>query len=335
MKQKSAIIAGAIASALLIFLIYTTWLLVREVPVELQGEAEARQMKVSLKLTGRIDSMAVYRGQSVNKGDFLYSISSPEVDARMSQAEAVKSAAEAQHKKAKTGAQEEDIRAAYNNYQKASAALEYARKSYTRVKNLYDNGVVPAQKLDETEMQLKVAEQTAEAAKAIWEKAEGGARIEDKEAAGALVKQAEGVVAEVASYLEETRAYAPIAGEIANIMSEVGELTPAGFPVVTLVDLDDIWIVFNIREDLLSPIRKGTRFEGRIPALGGEKQLFEVTYISVQGDYATWNATKSSGDFDKKTFEVHARPVAKIEGLRPGMSVLVNWDAIADKAKKE
>lgn len=335
MKQKSVIIVGAVVSALLIFLIYTTWLLARRVPIEIQGEAEARQVKVSSKVTGRIDSMGVYRGQTVIKGDFLFSISSPEVEAKMSQAMAVKSAAEAQQLKAVSGAQKEDIQAAYNSYLKAAAALEFAGKSHTRIKNLYESGVVPEHKLDETEMQLRVARETAGAASALWEKAKGGARSEDKDAAGAMVKQAEAVIAEISSYVNETLAVAPISGEVANILSEEGELTPAGFPVITLVDLEDVWVVFNIREDLLAGIEKGARFEARFPALAVERVLLEVTYISVMGDFATWNATKASGDFDMKTFEVHARPVGRVDGLRPGMSALVDWDKIADMRKKE
>lgn len=326
MKQNRNIIAGALISALLIFLLYTTWLLAKPVPLEVQGQVEATQVKVSLKLTGRIDSLAVYRGQSVRQGDFLFSVESPEVEARLGQAQAARMAAEAQHLKALSGAQKEDVQAAYNTYLKAEAALEFAEKSNERIQNLYERGVVPAQRKDEMEMQLTIARETAGAARAIWEKAKGGARSEDKEAAAAMVRKADAVIAEVSAFLHETRAYAPIDGEVANILSERGELTPAGFPVVTLVDLSQVWVVFNLREDMLAGLRKGDRFEARFPALGGQTAELEVSYIAALGDFATWNATKTTGDFDRKSFEVHARPVAPIEGLRPGMSALVNWD---------
>jgi len=331
MKHNRNLIVGAIVVGLLIFMIYSTWLLARPVPLEVQGQVEARQVKVSTKVTGRIDSMAVYRGMEVKKGDFLFSIESPEVEAKLGQAEAARMAAEAQQFKAIAGAQKEDIQAAYNTYLKAAAALEFAEKSHKRIENLYASGVVPEHKRDEMEMQLAIAKETAEAAKAIWNKAKGGARSEDKDAAAALVKKADAVIAEVNAFVNETRAYASISGEVANVMSEEGELTPAGFPVVTLVDLEDVWVVFHLREDLLASISKGDHFKASFPALGNKEVELEVTYINVLGDFATWNATKTSGDFDMRTFEVHARPFENTPGLRPGMSALVEWDEVGDK----
>lgn len=330
MKQNRNLIVGAIVIGLLIFLMYTTWLLARPQPIEVQGQVEARQVKVSSKVTGRIDSMAVYRGMRVTKGDFLFAIESPEVEARLGQAEAARMAAEAQQFKAMAGAQKEDIQAAYNTYLKAAAALEFAEKSHQRIDNLYQSGVVAAHKRDEMEMQLTIAQETAEAARAIWNKAKGGARSEDKDAALALVKRADAVIAEVNAFVNETRAYASISGEVANVMSEQGELTPAGFPVVTLVDLEDVWVVFHLREDLLAAIKKGDHLSARFPALGMERVLLEVSYIHALGDFATWNATKTSGDFDMRTFEVHARPLEYAAGLRPGMSALVDWDKVVN-----
>jgi HlyD family secretion protein len=170
--------------------------------------------------------------------------------------------------------------------------------------------------------------ETEKAAKAIWEKAKSGARLEDKKAAAALVKRAQGAVEEVQSYMNETLIFAPEDGEIANIIAEKGELVPAGFPVVSLVDLEDVWVTFNLREDYLAKIKMGSVFEARFPALGMKKVKLKVSYIHVQAAYANWNATKTMGDFDMKTFEVQARPVEKVDGLRPGMSALVNWDEV-------
>jgi HlyD family secretion protein len=149
----------------------------------------------------------------------------------------------------------------------------------------------------------------------------------------ALVMQADGVLTEVNSYLSETKIVAPIKGEIANIIASRGELVPAGYPVITIVDLDDVWVTFNLREDLLSSIHKGSTFKARFPALGMKEVLLKVSYINSLGEFATWNATKTSGDFDMKTFEIHAVPAEKIEGLRPGMSALVNWDEVKKQSQ--
>lgn len=325
MKNTKNSIAGIVVFGVLMFLGYTVWLLTRPVPVEIQGEVVASEIKVASKLVGRIDSLPAQRGMEIKKGDLLFRIVSPEVEAKMSQAQGAKLAAEAQLLKASNGARPQDIQAAYNVYQKAKAAANFAQKTYARVESLFKDGVMPAQKKDEVETKMLAALETEKAAKAIWQKAKEGVRIEDKRAAEALVKRAEGAVDEVQSFMNETLIFAPQDGEVANIIASQGELVPAGFPVVSLVDLNDIWVTFNLREDYLTKIKKGTEFFARFPALGMKKVKLKVTYIHVQAAYANWNATKTMGDFDMKTFEVQARPVNKIADLRPGMSALVNW----------
>jgi HlyD family secretion protein len=312
-------------SALVLFLVFSIWMISRPKPLEIQGEVDATQVKVASKLVGRLDSLAVHKGDIVKKGQLLFILKSPEITARLEQANAALKGAEAQSLKAKTGAQIEDIQAAYNMYLKAQAAYELSDKTFSRINSLYKDGVLPAQKRDEAETQLKVSLETANAAKAIWEKAKNGTRSEDKETARALVARAEGAINEVESYMNETCIYSPIDGEVANIIAESGELVSAGYPIVTLVKLDDSWITFNLREDLLASIKKGSVFSARFPALGDKELQLKVTYINVLGSFATWNATKTSGDFDMKTFEIHAKPIEKIEGLRPGMSALVDW----------
>ncbi|MDP4209771.1 MAG: efflux RND transporter periplasmic adaptor subunit [Bacteroidota bacterium] len=333
MNKKGIVLAAIGIAALVIFLIYSTWVITRPKPLEIQGEVEATQVKVASKLVGRIDSLPVHKGDAVKKGQLLFTLKSPEIEAKLAQAHAALNGAEAQNSKAKAGAQSEDIQAAYNTYLKAQAANELAEKTFERVNNLYKDGVMPAQKRDEAETQLKAARETANAAKAIWEKAKNGTRIEDKEAAKSLVARAEGVIQEVESYINETCIYAPIDGEIANIVAESGELVSAGYPVVTLVKLDDCWVTFNLREDLMASIIKGSEFMAKFPALGNKEIKLRVTYINVLGSYATWNATKTSGDFDMKTFEVRAVPVEKVAGLRPGMSALVDWKKVKNSDK--
>jgi HlyD family secretion protein len=329
-KTKNYIVTGAII-VLSIFAAYTIWLISKPIPLEVQGEVEATHVKVASKIVGRIDSLPIHKGQEVQAGEVLFRIESPELNAKLEQAQAVQKAAQAQKDKAYNGARVEDIQAAYNNWKKAEAASNLAQKTFKRISNLFNDGVIAEQKRDEAETQMLAAVETEKAAKALYEKAVNGAQQEDKNAAGALVDQAKGVIAEVTSYLNETFIKAPISGEIANIISERGELVPAGYPVVTIVELNDVWVTFNLREDLLADVQKGTKFPARVPALGNKEITLEVTYINALGDYATWNATKTSGDFDLKTFEVQAHPMEKNIGLRPGMSVLVDWKTVSKK----
>ena len=333
MKKNGNILAAIGIAALLIFLVYSTWIISRPKSLEVQGEVEATQIKVASKLVGRIDSLPIHKGDFVKKGQLLFTLSSPEIEAKLDQANAALKGAKAQNSKAIAGADAEDIQAAYDTYMKANAAFELAEKTYKRVANLYKEGVLPAQKHDEAETNQEAARQTARAAKAIWEKAKKGTRIEDKTSASSMVDRAEGAIKEVESYLNEMNIYSPIDGEVSNIIAESGELVAAGYPVVTLVKLDDSWVTFNLREDLLASVRKGSTISAKFPALGNKEINLKISYINVLGNFATWNATKTSGDFDMKTFEVHATPVEKTDGLRPGMSALVDWKKVKSAAQ--
>lgn len=330
MKNNRFFLLAVGTIALLTVIILVGWYVLKPQPYIIQGEIEATQVKVASKLAGRVDSLCVKEGDAVTAGMLLYTLSSPEVHAKYEQASAVRQAALAQSQKANNGARQEEIEAAYTTWQKAEAAADFAQKSFKRIQNLFDKGVVAAQKRDEVETQYKAAKYTAESAKAVYEMYKKGARNEDKLAAGALVNQASGAVNEVSSYLRETHLTSPINGEVASVIAERGELIGSGYPVITLVDLKDVWVTFNLREDFLSKIKMGKTFKGVIPALGSKEVQFKVTYIAALGTYATWTATKTSGDFDRKTFEIKARPVDAQVGLRPGMSVLVNWNNIEE-----
>ena len=321
--SKKTFITAAIIVAILAFIGYTLVVVLQKKPTVLQGEVEATQFKVSSKLAGRVQEIAVKKGQKVNKGDLIFSIESPEVNAKMDEAVAARSAASAQNRKAINGAQEEDIAAAYSLYVKAEAAAQFAEKSFERIQNLFESGVVPAQQRDEVETKMKAARETANAAKAQWQKAEKGAREEDKATAAAMVQRADAAIKQVQAYLDETTIYSGADGEVSGINVEAGELVNTGFPVVTLINLDDVWVTLFVREDLLNDFKMGSNFRAKIPGLDNREFDFQVTYVSAAGEFARWNATKTSGEFDLKSFEIEARPVSKIEGLRPGMSVVI------------
>jgi HlyD family secretion protein len=321
--SKKTIITSAIIVGILVFIGYTLVVVLQKKPTILQGEVEATQFKVSSKLAGRVQEIVVKKGQKVNKGDLVFTIDSPEVNAKMDEAVAARSAASAQNRKAINGAQEEDIAAAYSLFVKAEAAAQFAEKSFERIQNLFESGVVPAQQRDEVETKMKAARETANAAKAQWQKAEKGAREEDKDAAFALVQRADAAIKQVQAYLDETTIYSGAGGEVSGINVEAGELVNTGFPVVTLINLDDVWVTLFVREDMLNDFKMGSTFRAKIPGLDNQEFDFKVSYVSPAGEFARWNATKTSGEFDLKSFEIEARPVSKIEGLRPGMSVII------------
>lgn len=306
----------------------TSYFLIKPEPILLQGEVEATQIRVSSKIAGRIEKFYVLEGSQVKKGDRLVSIESLELDAKMLQAVSSRQAAVAQNEMTETGTRTEMVQSAKSMWLKAQAAEDLALKTYKRVKTLNTEGVLPTQKLDEAKANYQVSKNTTEAAKANYDMAATGARKEDKQMAQAMMAKAEGAVAEVQAYIEETELTAPISGETTSIVPKTGELITPGFPIITIVDLNDVWVTFNLKEELLTKIKMGTVIEATFPALGEEKKQLKVNYINALGQYATWHATKTSGDFDMKTFEVRAIPMNEITGLRPGMTALVEWSLI-------
>lgn len=288
----------------------------------IMGQAEATTIRISGKVPGRIASYRFNEGDQVKAGDTLVFLSTPEVQAKLMQVEAVKAAAEAQHAKAMKGARDQEVTAAYEMWQKAQAGLTIAKKSYDRVRNLYEKGVMSAQKKDEAEANYNAMVATEKAARSQYEMAKEGARKEDKAAAAALVNQASGALAEVESYVEESALVAPIDGEISERFPEVGELVGTGAPIMNIADLTDMWVSFSIREDLLSQVKVGNEVKAFVPALDNQEITLKVYYMKDMGTYAAWKATKTTGQYDTKTFEVRARPVQPVEGLRPGMSVI-------------
>lgn len=323
-QSKHNLLVGLLALlAVIVCVAVIGFIVSRPEKVILQGEAEATEYRVSGKLPGRIVQYYGEEGDKVTKGDTLVFIDSPEVRAKLAQATAAKSAAEAQNRKAINGARKEQIAGAYEMWQKAKAGEDIMQKSFERVQHLYDKGVISAQKRDEAEAQYKAAVATAKAAESQYTMALNGAQKEDKDAALALVERAEGAVSEVEAYMTDLYLTAPASGEITERFPKQGELVGTGAPIMTITDLDDMWFSFNVREDLLGDLAVGKTVSLSIPALGDKNYKAKVTFMNVMASYATWRATKASGQFDAKTFEVRMRPVEKIPNLRPGMSAII------------
>mgnify|MGYP000989155397 FL=1 len=284
----------------------------------IQGEVEVTEYRVSSKVPGRVAKILVEEGQKVHAGDVLAVLEAPDVAAKLTQAEGAEAAAAAQSRKAQKGAREEQIQGAYELWQKAIAGRQVMEKSYARVKRLHDEGVATAQKLDEVVAQRDAAIATERAAKSQYDLAKNGAQLEDKQAAAAVVQRAEGAIREVRSYLKETVLRASLDGEVTDIFPSLGELVGTGAPVMNVALMDKMWVAFNVREDHLSQIKMNAVVDAVVPALGDKAVRLRITNIKDMGTYAAWKATKTTGQYDMKTFQVKATPIEKVEGLRPG-----------------
>ena len=302
---------------------YGLWRAAVPPAVVLQGQMEAQETDVAPKVAGRIGEVLVREGQPVRSGDALIRMDSPEIEAKVAQAQAARDAASAVARKAANGARPQEVEMARANWQRAQAAADLASKSWQRVDRLAREGLVAAQKRDEAYANFVAARDQARAARAQYDLAVAGARSEDRAAANAQERQVAAVVAEARVAQSEAALSSPVAGEVAKVYAKVGEIAPQGVPVVTVVDLQDQWLVLNVREDRVQRFAIGSQFEGSIPALKQDKVVFKVTASSVLPDFATWRATRSDQGFDMRTFEIKARPLQPIAGVRPGMSVLV------------
>lgn len=291
-------------------------------PQILQGQMQAREYSVSSKLAGRIQGVRVKKGDWVKKGDLIYQVHSPEVEAKLTQAQAGYEAAKALREEADKGARQEAIISAKDVWSSAKAMADLAQKTYERIEELYKNGVVSLQRKDETFAAYQSARYNENAAYQQYKIALEGLRDEAKRAVSEKENAARGQVNEVEAYIKDINAYAPITGEVSNVLLHDGELSPSGFPVVLLVDLQDAWLKLSVSEQYLSRFQKDAVFEGYIPALKLSVK-FKVEYVAVMGDFATWRASASSRGYDMKSYEIEARPLSPIEGFRVGMSVLV------------
>ena len=323
-KKNYNLVIGISALVIIVLIIaFVGYLVSKPRPQVIQGEAEATEYRISCMVPGHVTELYYREGQEVHKGDTVAFIDSPQVRAKLAQAKAARSAAQAQSTKAKNGAQREQIAGAYQLWQQARVQEDIMKKSFDRVKKLYEQKVVPAQKYDETKAKYDAAVAQERAAKSQYDMAVRGARAEDKAAAEALVHQADGAIQEVNSYLKELYLISPADGVISSVYPRQGELVGQGSPVMSVTDLSDIWFTFNIREDQLHSMNVGDELTVSIPALDGATIRATVNYMAVRESYATWKATKESDLYDAKTFEVRAVPAETLKGLRPGMTAIV------------
>ncbi|MBQ9356734.1 MAG: HlyD family efflux transporter periplasmic adaptor subunit [Prevotella sp.] len=322
-KQHNNILLAVAGFALVVIIVALIgFLAIDRDPDVIQGQVEVSEYRVSSKVPGRILEIRVSEGDFVHAGDTLAIIDAPEVRAKMQQAQGAQDGAAALELMARNGARREQVQAAFQLLQQAKAGLEIAQKSFDRAQHLFDEGVVSAQKRDEAEALLKSSQAQVQAAQSQYDMAVNGARQEERMAAAAQVDRARGAVQEVNAYINETVQIAQMDGEVSSIYPKVGELVGTGSPIMTISMMNDMWGTFNVREDQLADMQVGAEFTAFVPAFNRDIRM-RVYHMKDQGSYAVWKATKANGQYDLKTFEVKARPVDSLEGLRPGMSLVI------------
>ena len=320
-KSTSIIVVTTLLIILLTAVIIMGFFFPRQQEI-IQGEAETSEYRVSSKVPSRVLGLRVEGGQMVRKGDTLAIMEAPEVEAKLMQATAARSMAEAVESKARNGARRQEVQGAYELYQKALAGLDIAEKTYQRVERLFENGVLPEQKRDEARAQYNAAKATAIAAESQYEMAREGARIEDKAAAEAQVNRAQGAVDEVNCYVSETVLTAAADGMVTEIFPRTGELVGSGAPIMNVAMVNNVWFTFNVREDKLQQFSNGKVCNIFVPGINKTVKA-KVTRIKNVGNFAAWKATKALDGIDLKVFEVRITPIEKVEGIVSGMSGVI------------
>jgi HlyD family secretion protein len=326
-KQRPATFVPSVIVGLVVAAVagLSIWYLVRPEPLLVQGEVDATRYDLAARVDGRVAEIPVERGQDIAAGAVLVNIDNPETIAKNEQAVAAKVVAEAQLANINVGTRAEVIAARKAAMERAQASVVLAQKTYDRAAQLLTTGNTPQARVDQTTDALHESQRVADQAKSAYEQAVNGYTKEEHEIAQANVGKAIADIKAVQSIIDQMVVYAPVASQVYQRNVEPGEYVSPGVPLVTLIDLNDLWVHFDLREDLVSTIKLGDRFDVRIPALADRRITVEVKLIATKGEYASWRATRATGDFDLRTFSIRAYPVEKVPELRPGMSAYLDW----------
>jgi len=317
--------AAILAIVILAIAALSIWYLVRPEPLLLQGEVDATRLDIAARVDGRVAQIPVERGQNVDAGAVLVRIDNPETVAKLAQARAAKVVAEAQLANINVGTRAEVIAARKAGYERAQAAAILAQQTYDRTNDLVLKGFASRQQFDQATDALREAQKATEQAKFAYNQAVNGYTREERQIAVANVDKAAADVETVQSIVDQMVVYAPVASQVYKRNVEPGEYVSPGVALFTLIDLADTWAHFDLREDLAKTLKVGDRFQVRVPALGDRTITVEVKLMATRGEYASWRATRATGEFDLRTFEIRAYPVEKVPELRPGMSVYTDW----------
>ena len=322
-------VATAIVLAVIVASIVglSAWYLTRPTPLLIQGEADSTRIDIAARVDGRISKIAVERGQNVPAGAVLLRIDNPELVARLAEAVAAKGVADAELARIHAGTRAETVAVRKAEIDRTAADLALAQQTYDRQKKLVAGQYATQQRLDEATAALRVAQRSYDQAKLGYQEAIAGFTPEEVHMAETKVLRAAAAVATLQSLVDQMVVTAPAATQVYQINVEQGEVVAPGIPLLTLVDMNDIWLRFDLREDLIKDVKLGDKIELRVPALGDRRVTTEIRLIAARGEYAGWRATRATGDFDLRTFAIRAYPTEAVPGLRPGMSAYAEWPA--------
>src|SRR6266851_5760922 len=311
--RAPSIIVGIVAAVVVALSVFY---LLRPEPLLVQGEVDATRLDIAARVDGRVKEIPVNRGQNVTAGAVLVQIDNPETLAKHEQMRAAMAVAEAQLANVLVGTRAEVIAARKAELERAQAALVLAQKTFDRTHTLTEQGNAPQARLDQMTDALHESERAVDQAKSAYDQAVNGYTKEERAIARTNVEKANADIQSIQSIIDQLQVYAPVASQVYQRNVEPGEYVSPGVPLVTLIDL---------AEDLVKGLKVGDRFDVHTPALADRRVTVEIKLVATKGEYASWRATRASGDFDLRTFSIRAYPVQPVPELRPGMSAYLDW----------
>jgi HlyD family secretion protein len=318
------IVRAIIGLACLVALGVVLWFATRPPPLIVQGEVSANRVDLSPRVSGRVAKLNADVGDNVKGGTVIAELESPQLVADLHMAEAALAVAQADLIRVNS-TRPETIAARRAELAASDADVTLYQEASDRQAKLVSSGSSTQSQVEEATRNLESAIRKRESAQADLDLAVAGASKEEKELAATQVDQSKASLNQRQVDVKELTIYAPIDGQVTTRVAELGENFSAGAPLFSIIDLENPWFTFNLREDLLKGLKVGDTFKVTVPALNSADLTVKVTVINAQGQYATWRATRATGDFDLRTFEVRAVPTTPVEGLRPGMSVIASW----------
>jgi HlyD family secretion protein len=326
-RHKGAPTAIVLAVIVAAIVGLSAWYLALPAPLLIQGEADSTRIDIAARVDGRVASILVRRGEDVPAGAVLVRIDNPELVAKLAEAVAAKGVADAELARIHAGTRAETVAVRKAEIDRTAAALDLAQETYDRLRKLVAGQYATQQHLDEATAALQVAQRSYDQAKLGYQEATAGFTPEEVRMAESKVQLAAASVSTLQALVDQMVVTAPVATQVYQINIEPGEVVAPGIPLLSLVEMNDIWLRFDLREDLIKDVKLGDKLELRLPALGDRRIQAEVRLIAAKGEYAGWRATRATGDFDLRTFAIRAYPTEPVPGLRPGMSAYADWAA--------
>jgi HlyD family secretion protein len=286
--------------------------------IRLSGTIEATETDLSFKVRGTIIDLPVIEGSSAERGAVIAKLEDHDLRQQAALAEAALNVAQAKLNELLAGSRPQEIKAALEQLNQAESDLDRSRKDFERVKVLYEQQLAPASSMDNAEAAYHIADAAATRARQLYELVKEGPRQEEIASAQASVDQARQTVKLAKVQMGYATLTAPVSGVVLVKSAEVGEVVSPGTPVVTLGDIDHVWLRAYVNETDLGRVTWGQAVEVTTDTFPDKRYHGTIGYIASEAEF-----TPKSVQTQKERVTLVYRIKVNLENpkreLKPGM----------------